>query len=174
VKTKTALMLMTSASFSRHERGIIMGKLLSEIFDLGSIKINLNSKTKELALTELIDAIAVLHPKCAYNELFTAIMERENKMSTGIGNGFAIPHARCRGIPNIGGAIGISKQGIDFGSIDNKPVHIILLIATSERVDENHLHIFSLIAKLAESEKLTLIRDAKNAQEIYALLSRIN
>jgi mannitol/fructose-specific phosphotransferase system IIA component (Ntr-type) len=95
-------------------------------------------------------------------------------MSTGIGNGFAIPHANCKGIGNMTGAIGISSQGIDYGALDKKPVHIIFLLAISEKADENHLHVLNLIFKLAGSEMLTLMKNAKNAEEIHAVLSRIH
>jgi mannitol/fructose-specific phosphotransferase system IIA component (Ntr-type) len=151
-----------------------MGRLLSEIFDVRSINMDLNGKTKELALVELIDSISVLNPECDHTELFSAIMEREKKMSTGIGNGIAIPHANCRGVANMTGAIGISSQGIDYGALDKKPDHIIFLLATSEKADENHLHVLNLIFKLAGSETLTLMKNAKNAEEIHAVLSRIH
>jgi len=151
-----------------------MGKTLGEIFDPGSIKLDFDGKTKELALAELIHSISVLHPECDRKELFTAIMEREKKLSTGIGNGIAVPHAGCKGITDIYGAIGVSKQGIDYGSLDNKPVHIVFLFATSGKADENHLHILNLIFKLAESEAFALMKNAKNAEEIHAILSRVH
>jgi mannitol/fructose-specific phosphotransferase system IIA component (Ntr-type) len=147
---------------------------LGKIFDLRSIKMDFDGKTKDLALTELIDSISGLHPGCDRSELFTAIMKREKKMSTGIGNGFAIPHAGCRGIAGMSGAIGVSRQGIDYEALDNKPVHIIFMIATGQEADENHLRILNLILKLAMSEKFELIKNAQNAEEIHAILSRIH
>ena len=151
-----------------------MGKSLSDIFDLRSIKLDFDGKTKELALTELIDSISVLHPECDRKELFTAIMEREKKMSTGIGNGVAIPHTGCKGIANMSGAIGVSKQGIDFGALDQKPVHIVFLFATNEKADENHLRILNLIFKLAMSREFALMKNANNAEEIHAILSQVH
>ena len=151
-----------------------MRKSLSDIFDVRLIKLDFDGKTKELALTELIDSISALHPGCDRTELFTALMEREKKMSTGIGNGIAIPHAGCKGIADMGGAIGVSKQGIDYGALDNKPVYIVFLFATSEKTDENHLRILSLLFKLAMSREFALIKDANNAEEIHAILSRVH
>ena len=151
-----------------------MGKSLSEIFDIKSIRLDFDGKTKELALADLIDSISVLHPECDRAELFTAIMEREKKMSTGIGNGIAIPHAGCKSIADMGGAIGISKQGIDYGALDQKPVHIVFLFATSEKADENHLRVLNLIFKLATSGEFTLMKNAKSAEEIHAILSRVH
>jgi mannitol/fructose-specific phosphotransferase system IIA component (Ntr-type) len=151
-----------------------MGRLLSEIFDVRLISLDFNGKTKELALVELIDSISALNPGCDRNELFTRNKEREKKMSTGIGNGVAIPHANCRGIVNMIGAIGISSQGIDYGALDKKPVHIIFLLATSEKADENHLHVLNLIFKLAESEMLMPMKNAKKPEEIHVVLSQLH
>ena len=149
-----------------------MGLLLSEIFDVRSTRLNLNGKTKETALEELIDGIAALHGDCNRSEMFTAIWEREEKMSTGIGNGVAIPHVFCGGIDDMAGAIGISQQGIDFGALDNKPVYVIFLLAINARTKENHLRALNQILRLARSEAYQLIKDAKNAQDVHAILSQ--
>ena len=151
-----------------------MGKSLRDIFGLCSIKMDLNSKTKELALAELIESIMVLHPECDRNEMLTAIIEREKKLSTGIGNGIAIPHANCRSIASMHGAIGMSKQGIDFEALDNEPVHIIFLLTINEKANENHLHVLNQIFNLVRSEYLALIKNAKNAEEIHAILSQVH
>jgi mannitol/fructose-specific phosphotransferase system IIA component (Ntr-type) len=150
-----------------------MGKSLVEIFDLKSIKLGFKGKTKESALSELIDSILVVHPECNRSELFTAIMEREKKLSTGIGNGIAIPHANCKGIPDMSGAIGVSKKGIDYGALDKKPVHIVFLFVTSEKADENHLRILNVISKLGMSDEFALMKNANNAEQIHAILSRV-
>ena len=150
-----------------------MENVLSEIFDLGSIKIDLEGKTKEAVFLELIEAIAVVCPKSDRAMMFKAIEEREKKMSTGIKEGVAIPHAFCEGIGRIAGAIGISKQGIEYGALDNRPVHVIFLLV-SQQADENHLHVLNSIFKLVKSEALSLIKNAKNAEEIHALLSGVH
>jgi PTS system fructose-specific IIC component/PTS system nitrogen regulatory IIA component len=80
-----------------------MKDLLNLIFDPRAIKLNLGSKTKELAFAELVDLIANLNPDCNRNELLAAVMERETKMSTGIGNGVAMPHAFSKGIDKTSG-----------------------------------------------------------------------
>ena len=151
-----------------------MEKSLGNIFDVRSIKLNMDDKTKELALTELIDSIAAIHPECDRTELYTALAEREEKMSTGIGNGIAIPHANYKGIASMAGAIGISKQGIDYGALDQKPIHIIFLFITNAKADENHLNVLNQILKLVQSEGLALIKNAKTAEEIHAILSRVH
>ena len=63
---------------------------------------------------------------------------------------------------------------LDFDALDKKPVHIVFLLATSERADENHLRVLNLIFKLATSEAYALIKNANNAEEIYAILSQVH
>ena len=149
-----------------------MGNLLSDIFNLQSIRLNLDGKTKETVLNELIGGIADLYPDCNRLEILAAIKEREEKMNTGITGGVAIPHAFCRGIANMAGAIGISRHGIDYGAPDNKPVHVIFLVAISEYTEENHLVVLNRIMKLVRSEALVRLKNAKNARDIHSLLSQ--
>ena len=149
-----------------------MGCLLSEVFDSRSIKLDLDGKTKEMAFVELIESIAALNPECDRKDIIEAIKKREEKMNTGICSGVAIPRAYCRGIGNMAGAIGVSKEGIDYGAPDSKPVHVIFLLALSENAKENHLHVLNQIFNLAHSEAFALIKSAKNAQDIHTILSR--
>lgn len=150
-----------------------MGTSIYEIFDLQSINLDLTANTKEEALDELINSIIVLHPEYDRDELLAAVMERESKMSTGIGNGIAIPHAFCTGITGMIGAIGISKLGIDYRALDNKPVQVIFLLVINNNANENHLYALNMINNLAQSEKLALMINANNAEEVHAILSRM-
>ena len=151
-----------------------MVKQLGEIFDPRSIKLDFNGKTKETVLTELVDSIAAFHPECGKAELFDAVMAREKKMSTGIGNGIAIPHVFYGGITGMDGALGVIKQGIDYGALDDKPVHVIFLLVINRQAEEYHLRILNLISKLTESGEIALIRTAKSVEEIHAILCRIH
>ena len=141
-----------------------------ELFDVQSIKLNLDGKTKEAVFTELIDSIAHLHSRCDRAEMLALILDREEKMNTGIGNGVAIPRIHCNGIGHIAGAIGISRQGIDYGAPDNKPVNVVFLLAIDERIKDDHLRVVNQIFRLAQSEALTKIKNAQNEQHIHDFL----
>jgi len=151
-----------------------MSVLLSEVFNPRSIKINLEGTTKEAVLAELAGEIAVLHPECERSVMLAAIMERENKLSTGVAPGVAIPHGFCRGIRSMAGAIGISRNGIDYEALDNKPVHIVFMLAIGGPASENHLRVLNQIARLATSEALAMIMNAKSAEDIHGILARVN
>jgi len=149
-----------------------MGNFLCDIFDLRSIKLGLDGKTKDSVFVELIDAITGVYPEYNTAEILAEIQAREEKMTTGISSGIAIPHAYCNGIKNIIGAIGVSQQGIDYGALDNKPVHVVFLLTISKEKKENHLHTLNVIFQLAQSEAINRIKSAKNAEEIHDILSK--
>ena len=149
-----------------------MRLLLSDIFDPQSIVLNLEGKTKEAIFDELAGKIAAVHPECEKKAMLTALWERENKMSTGIVSGFAIPHASYRNISNVAGAIGVSQEGIEYGSLDQKPVHVVLMLIMSQHSMENHLHILNQIVRLTKSEALELIIKARSTEEISSIFNR--
>jgi len=145
---------------------------LGEVFDSRTILLNLAGTTKEAVFQELVDSIALVHPECDKAAMLAALWEREKKLSTGISSGVAIPHAVCSGIGTIAGAVGISNAGIEYGALDEKPVHIIFLLVMGEVAQENHLRVLDKIFKLVRTDALTQIKTAKNAQEVYEVISR--
>lgn len=101
--------------------------------------------SKQDALERLIDAVAQ-SPFVSDREVFgQAVHDRESVMSTGIGGGIAIPHVRIKQVlePTLG--VAVSKQGLDFGTLDNKPVHILVLFATPEGADKEYLGLLAQV-----------------------------
>jgi len=145
---------------------------LSEVFDTRTILLNLAGTTKDDVFQELVDTITLVHPESDKSAMLAALWEREKKLSTGISSGVAIPHAVCGGIGTIAGAVGISNAGIEYGALDEKPVHIIFLLVMGEAAKEDHLRILDKIFTLVRTDALTQIKSAKSAQDVYAVLSR--
>lgn len=97
--------------------------------DNAAVRIFPNGLSKHEALDQLIDAIHSLGVIGNLDAFAHAVRERETVMSTGIGCGVAIPHVRIDGVtkPTVG--VGISHAGIEFNTLDDKPVHIVVLFA---------------------------------------------
>jgi PTS system fructose-specific IIC component/PTS system nitrogen regulatory IIA component len=150
-----------------------MGILLSEVFDPQSILLNLEGKTKDEIFTELAEAICTVHPECDRASMLASLWERENKLSTGIVPGVAIPHSIYGGINNIAGAIGISKTGIDYGALDNEPVYVVFMLVISDKATESHLRILNQLFALSQSEAITIIRNAQNTDVVKDILSSV-
>jgi len=87
-------------------------------------------------------------------DLVRALREREEIMSTGIGFGIAIPHAKISTINEMAFAVGISRGGIDFDSMDGEPVHLVILVAAGERQHKEYLRLLSNIMSILKKDNV--------------------
>lgn len=104
--------------------------LLGEILHRGSIKTALESTEKFAVIDELLDVLIDAGDLTVAQRDYArvAIIDREESMSTGMEMGIALPHGSSRSIEKIVGAMGISQAGIEFGCLDGKPAHLIILL----------------------------------------------
>ena len=144
---------------------------ITEILKPDFIISSLEATDKKGALIELAN---FLNEKGAIENkqtLNTALLEREKLGSTGIGENVAIPHAKCDEIQQITTLFGRSKKGIEFESLDQKPVHFICLLLAPTNSTGQHLKALARIARLMKSKKLRdEILAAKDEKKIYSLL----
>jgi mannitol/fructose-specific phosphotransferase system IIA component (Ntr-type) len=148
--------------------------LLNDVFDKQFIKLNLEGNTKEAIFTELIDAIADVHPEFDRDEMLAVIQARETKMNTSVASGAAVPHGYCPGTGDVVGAIGVSKAGIEYDAPDHKPVHFVFLIIMGEASRERHLPVLSRVLSLINSGALAYIQKAGSPQEVSDVLARFH
>jgi mannitol/fructose-specific phosphotransferase system IIA component (Ntr-type) len=131
----------------------------------------IKSKNKFKAIEELALVFQGSDVCPGAGELIEALKEREKIMSTGIGFGIAIPHARLKSVKEMTFAIGISKKGIDFDSIDSNPVHLVILVAAGEKQHKEYLKLLSSIMTILKKEKIKdRIIDSTDNEEIISLL----
>jgi len=111
------------------------------------------------------------YPDDAEPSLVKALKEREEIMSTGIGFGIAIPHAKIGSINEMAFAIGISRPGIDFDSMDGEPVHLVILVAAGEKQHKEYLRLLSNIMAILKKEQVkdTIINSQSNEEVITIL-----
>ena len=146
--------------------------VLTQILELSCIKVPLQGKNKEAIITELVDVLdagGFLQDK---NSVLQAVLMREQTRSTGIGSGIAIPHGKCNGLKDLVMAMGISPQGVDFQSIDEKPVYIVVLLASPLDRTGPHIQALARISRLMLDEDFkNKIQNSSSTQELYELLS---
>lgn len=149
-------------------------KKISDILTIDRIK-NIKAVTKDKVLAELCemlkDAPEVVSPKT----LLKAIKARESIMSTGIGMGIAIPHAKISSVTDFIMAVGRSQKGVDFQSLDGFPVNVIILIVASDIQGEEFLEILGKIGaffnKPGNKEKFV---NAETSEEVFKLFKDID
>ncbi|MFH1837258.1 MAG: PTS sugar transporter subunit IIA [Candidatus Omnitrophota bacterium] len=83
-----------------------------------------------------------------------AVLKREELQSTGVGDGIAFPHARISGWKEMSMAVGISREGINFGSIDDKPVNLIFLFMSPEEEPYIILQAMATISRVVTESKI--------------------
>jgi len=138
------------------------------------ILIPLDAKDKWDAINKMCKfMVKTYHLKhVSFEELQDSVMKREKDVSTGIGDGMAIPHAILPVKEKVMGVIGICRSGVEFESFDEKPVDIIILLATPKGKEELHLKIIAAVAQIfgKDREFHDRIVEAKTANEVYDLL----
>ncbi|HEU5071844.1 MAG TPA: PTS sugar transporter subunit IIA [Verrucomicrobiae bacterium] len=123
---------------------------LGDILAKEQIVPDLQAADRWQAIDELINNLVVTGKiKPEHREAITAVVrKRETSMSTGIGFGIGIPHASTDLIYEVVGALGRSKQGVDFNALDNQPVHLVMLFLVPQGQFQKHLHTLANIAKM--------------------------
>ena len=136
------------------------------------IILNLQSRTREDAIRELIRSLPPSNKIPDKEELIKRVLEREQIETTGIGNGIAIPHARTDAVEGICISLGISSKGIDYGAVDDKQVHILILLAASQSAHDSYLNTLAGVASLFNDRKFCqdIIR-CKEPAKVLRLLS---
>lgn len=108
------------------------------------------------AITELVDHMegAGLFPREERDEMLKALQSREDRISTGIGSGVAIPHAFSESIDEVIAVMGRSRSGIDFSAHDDAPVHLVILFVVPRHQHHLHLRTLAAIARLFHNDEM--------------------
>ena len=135
--------------------------------------IDIQSNTKDAALRELADVISTSDKVTEKENFIRKILEREKLMSTGIGYGIAIPHIRDESIKDFVIAIGRKKSGLEYDSIDNKPVKLIFMIGANKEQDKDYIRLLSrIVLRLKNRNLVKQILKAKSSKEAYNLIKQ--
>ena len=140
-------------------------------FQTGTVVEGLESRDKYNAIRELLKKapyLASIKDLCRIEE---AAIEREKVYTTGIGRGVAIAHGKTPCVENTVILLGISKEGIDFESMDGRPTHIFFLLLTPENSTGLHLKLLARISRLLKKEsfKEKLLK-ATSQDEVIAVI----
>ena len=143
-------------------------KLLSE----DSIIINLKGTTKEAIISEMVDLLVVRGKIKDRDAALRAVLEREQKMSTGMQHGIAIPHGKTDSVEKLVTAMALKKEGVDFGSMDGKPSTIFIMTISSISRTGPHIQFLSEISQvLNDPDKRERILQCNNPSEVLEILT---
>lgn len=143
---------------------------ISEILHKEAIISDLAATSKDAVIQEL--AAAVAGPAQADPDAITEVLlEREGLGSTGIGGGIAIPHGKLDAVETVTVGFGLSKSGVDYDSLDNRPVHIFFVLLTPEHSTGGHLKVLAQISKMLKMDHFKeRLKGAGSVQELYEII----
>ena len=141
-----------------------------EVLQKEAILEDLVSTDKKGILEELVAPVAQV-ANVSEDVLVKVLLDRERLGSTGIGGGVGIPHGKLKNLENIVLGFGLSKNGVDFESMDGKPTHVFFLLVTPENSTGLHLKMLARISRLLKDEsfKERLI-NASSQEEIFTII----
>ncbi|MFA4838155.1 MAG: PTS sugar transporter subunit IIA [Candidatus Neomarinimicrobiota bacterium] len=143
---------------------------ISNLLSTETIVLSLKHSDKEGIIEELLDLAVKTGKVKDRKKALKALLDREDLGSTGLESGLAIPHARTNAVNGVAIALGISKEGIDFQSADNKPSHLFFLLLAAENETGVNVQVLALIARMNLSSqfrsKMVSAESAESALEI--------
>ena len=144
---------------------------ISEILEEKLVVTNLSGTTKEEIINAMIELVSKSPKVLNKEKVRTAIFDREKIMSTGVGNGFAIPHGKTDAVSDIVACFGITKEAINYQSLDEKPVRLVFLLIGKDNLVGPHIKLLSRISRLMNKEefraKLLTLQTAAEVLETF-------
>lgn len=121
---------------------------VSDILESGTIVLDIEAGEKQELIKRLVNELRSSVDETLVPEIKKLVIEREDVMSTGVGKGIAIPHAKVPGIENHLCVFARLKNPIEFGSVDGEPVHLVFLLVGGHQKAGIHIKLLSKISRL--------------------------
>ena len=145
---------------------------LSEIINRDSIILDLKASDKHEVIEILVNELFELKKISDKETYLHSVLDREKLGTTGIGKGIAIPHGKSDAVHEISVIFARSIDGVDFESLDGKPVHLIFMLTAPKEANGTYL---KALAKLSRLLRHQVFRDAllsaKTKDEILSLIA---
>ena len=145
--------------------------MLSELLVPAAITTRVRATTKREAIAELVALLEDGHGMNSQGEILDRVMRREAMMSTGIGNGVAIPHGKARSVDRMLAACAIAPSGIEFESVDGEPARLFILLVSPENIGAIHVRVLANISRLLKEESVRRsLREAETSDAFLAVI----
>ena len=144
---------------------------LSELLNEQSISLTMNARDKEASIKELVQLLESSHGVNTRGEILSKVLQRESMMSTGIGNGVAIPHGKTRLLDHLLAACGVSPAGVDFDTMDGEPATLFILLVSPESLRGPHVKALANVSRLLKEESVrNALRSAATPAQFLEVL----
>ncbi len=146
--------------------------ILTQILHPTCIKVPLEGKDKEAVITELVDLLEKCNKLNNKKAVLDTVLMREQARSSGVGSGIAIPHGNCEDLKDLVMAMGVTKEPVNFNSIDGKPVKVIIMLASPLDKKNSLIQVLARISSLLMLDKKfkAKIETAKTAEQLFEIV----
>jgi len=145
---------------------------LKTVITTDTIDLHLKGTTKKEIINELLDILARTGKIQDKQAALNAVMEREEKMSTGMKHGIAIPHGKSAAIQDLVACIGVSENPVDFDALDKEPCRIFIMTLSPVEKTGPHLQFLAEVSLLFKSaEKRKEILNAETPEEVLKIFT---
>lgn len=127
---------------------------INQLLSPEHIRIGLPGTEKEEVINALVDVLEGHEAINSVEAVRTAIFEREEMMSTGVGKGLGLPHAKTPAATETVAAFATTERAVDFGAIDDEPIRLLLLLVGPEDHKSQHIKILGRISRLVSRDSL--------------------
>lgn len=142
-----------------------------DLLDSRSIRLDASPKSKNEAIEQIVELMAKSDKINDVNKYKAAVFAREEEITTGVGNGIAIPHGQSDAVNKAGLAAMVIKDGVDYNSIDGKDVHLMFLIAAP--MGTEHLDVLSKLSVLLMDEEFVAnLQKASSVEEFLSIVDK--
>jgi fructose PTS system EIIBC or EIIC component len=143
---------------------------ISDILSSDVIAVDIDVADKEDAIKKIIELSAKSNKILDVEKVTRTINEREKLVSTGVGKGFAIPHGKTDAISDVVAAFIVTREPIDFDSIDGEPVRFIFLLIGKENLLNTHIKLLSRISRLMNKDEFReALLEAKTNEDVLKI-----
>ncbi len=136
-----------------------------------TISLSLKGATKEEIIAEMVDLLVASGHVLDRDAVLKAVLERERRMSTGMQNGIAIPHGKTDAVDCLVAAMGVKREGVDFGALDGEPSTIFVMTVSPDSRTGPHIQFLAEISRpLNDPAVREKILAATSPEEILRLV----
>jgi fructose-specific phosphotransferase system IIA component len=144
---------------------------ISDLLTEELVVTNLDGNSKDDIINAIVEVVATSPKVLDKEKVRAAVFERETIMSTGVGDGFAIPHGKTDAVSDIVGAFAVTAEPIDYESLDEKPVRLVFLLVSKANMVGPHIKLLSKISRLMNKadfrNKLLDVKTSKDIIEMF-------
>lgn len=147
---------------------------ITNLIELETICLDLKAQTKDEALKELVEMLEAAGKLNSQSQFLADIWKREEIGNTGFDDGIAIPHAKSDAVAKPAVAVGISRNGIDYGAEDGELSDVFFMLASPDGDDHHHIEVLAQIStKIIEDGFVEKLKQAQSREEALEMLTDI-